>query len=240
MNLDGPISIAAALKAAGFKVNEIAPALIAPDVYPTLTATEVAQVLDSPGVFPDLTKEQTRAALTAAGFSTPAIDAALAAVFPQPTFRTLGPVGSGGSTFNDWPTAQSLGSITSLGMRAGNIIDAVQATYGASALPRHGGPCGAAAPVTLDVGDVLVEISGFYGTWGGAMTILQLTLKTRGNKTYGPFGDMAFATSKTAFSFKADTNEQIVALSGAIRNAAEADGTPTQFVCQLGVTIQKG
>jgi hypothetical protein len=39
---------------------------------------------------------------------------------------------------------------------------------------------------------------------------------------------MAFAPRKTAFSFKAAANEQIVALSGAARNAVDFDGRPAR------------
>lgn len=157
-----------------------------------------------------------------------------------PPLRTPAPVGSGSAPFDDWPGAQAFGPITALAVRAGNIIDSVQAVHGAHQMPNHGGSGGDPDLITLDPGDVLVEISGFHGNWFGASTILQLTLKTRRGKVYGPLADMAFATDRTAFSFKAEANEQIIALSGATRSAPEADGKMTQFLSQLGVTIKRG
>jgi hypothetical protein len=80
--LAGPTEIAAALKAAGYGLDEIAPALITPGVYPALTAVQLGTVLISPPVFPSTTREQMGAALQVAKFPPADIDAALASLFP--------------------------------------------------------------------------------------------------------------------------------------------------------------
>jgi hypothetical protein len=80
----GAIEIAGALKAAGYSLIEIAPAIIAPGVYPGLTAYQLGTVLMAPSVFPQTTKEEMRGALQAASFSMADIDAALARLFPPP------------------------------------------------------------------------------------------------------------------------------------------------------------
>jgi hypothetical protein len=80
----GAMTIAQALKAASFGPSEIANALIAPDVYPSLTAREVAQILLTPALFPQLLQNEMQAALTAAPFAVAAITEALAALYQQP------------------------------------------------------------------------------------------------------------------------------------------------------------
>lgn len=80
--LAGPTEIAAALKAADYSRDEIAPALITPGVYPALKAVQLGSVLMSPTVFPGARWEQMDAALQAARFPQAEIDDALASLFP--------------------------------------------------------------------------------------------------------------------------------------------------------------
>ncbi len=79
---DGALTIAQALKAANFDPPAIAGALIAPEVYPALTAQQVGQALLDPSMFPALTRDQVSAALTAAPFPAAAVTAALVVLFP--------------------------------------------------------------------------------------------------------------------------------------------------------------
>jgi hypothetical protein len=82
--LAAPIEIAGALKATGIDLNTLAHTMVAPGVYPWLTAYQLGTVLMAPSVFPNTTKAEMRGALQAANFSMADIDAALAKLFPPP------------------------------------------------------------------------------------------------------------------------------------------------------------
>lgn len=144
---------------------------------------------------------------------------------------TQGPVGGATtSTFNDWPTAQYMGSIINLTVWHGEVVDAIQASYNGATLEKHGGGGGAPTVAAFSPSDPLVEISGHYGPYYGATQILQITLKSRSGHVYGPFGGTA---GGTAFSLKGDASLQIGALSGG--SYRHTDGS--EFLSSLGASL---
>lgn len=100
--LAGPTELAAALKAAVYSRDEIAPALITQGVYPALKAVQLGTVLLSPTVFPDTKWEQLDAALRVARFPQAEIDEALASLFP-----VKGPIKDGAVLTFKYPGAPS-------------------------------------------------------------------------------------------------------------------------------------
>jgi hypothetical protein len=223
---------------------DVAVALKDPRVYPNLTALQMGQVLKSGEVFPQITAAEMTQALTGAGYSQADADLAVTQLFPpQRQYRQEGPVGPTYNVFDDTQAAKNLSQpITKIVVRSGDIIDQVQAFYGAgrTPLPPHGGQGGGPNEVNLDSGDFLTEVSGFYGPWFGRPYILQLTFRTRNGKSYGPFGTMNYSSSRTPFSFRANNNEQIIAFLGSIVPGLEAGGGYSEYMTSLGVTIQAG
>lgn len=144
-----------------------------------------------------------------------------------------------GTSFNDTGMALMSGSpITQMTVRSGDVLDAIQATNGSWQMPQHGGNSGAAATVILDAGDSIVEVSGYTGTWFGWNCVLQLTLKTKKGKTYGPYGSMAHATSKMPFSCAAGPGQALLAFYGTTVNVPLADGSRTDIIASLGVRFK--
>ncbi|HEX5747344.1 MAG TPA: hypothetical protein VFZ09_13960 [Archangium sp.] len=79
--------------------------------------------------------------------------------------------------------------MTSLLVRSGDIIDAIQPGYGSNTAPFEGGPGG--NPTTIDLtGDSIVSLTGFTGTYFGMAQVSQITFHTASGKTYGPFGTL--------------------------------------------------
>lgn len=232
--------LAEALKLARPQVtaNEIAQALHSPGIYPNLTAEQMGLVLRAPKVFPMITAAETRSALSAGGYTVTDIDNAITQLFPPVAqIRRIGPAGVQVTTFDDTSAAQSLQQpLTSIHIQHGNIVDGIQAFYGntPTSLPYHGGIGGATTKIVLDQGDRVTQISGFYGDWYGSSYILQLTFHTKQGKTYGPFGDMLYATTRTPFSLVANANEQAIAFFGAV---SAGNNGQSQFLGSLGVTV---
>jgi len=226
----------------GSTPSEIAVALKDPQVYPNLTALQMGQVLKDPQVFPQITAQDMAQALLAAGYSQGDTDAAVAQIYPSPPkYRRLGPVGPTYNVFDDTQAAQNLNQpITQIVVRAGDIIDQVRAFYGPNKtpLPQHGGNGGQSHEIVLDSGDFLTSVSGFYGQWFGRPYILQITLKTRNGKTHGPFGSMQYSSSPAPFTFQAEANEQVLAFFGSTVPGLEADGTYSDYMTSLGVTVK--
>ena len=77
-------------------------------------------------------------------------------------------------------------------------------------------------------------ISGYTGTWFGWNCLLQLTLKTKNGKTYGPYGSMAHATSQMPFSYTAPQGQALLAFYGKTVNVPLADGSRTDIIASLG------
>jgi len=184
------------------------------------------------------------AALTAAGYPQESIQQTVASLFPQPTYRQAGPLPASnrGLPFNDTADAQRLNqSITAVNIRSGEIVDAVQALYGAAktALPQHGGQGGGVSSIVFDPGERLIRVAGIYGNWYGAIYILQVTLATQ-TKSYGPYGSMGGSSNPIPFSFDSQPGEQIIAFSGSIVSGQQADRSISQFLATIGVTFRKG
>lgn len=147
--------------------------------------------------------------------------------------------------FNDGPIAGAAGGvpITQLVVRAGEVLDGLQATntghYKEAVLtytmPAHGGPGGAPTTIVFDAGDVITGVSGYTGMWYGWSVVLQLTVTTRQKKNYGPFGSMRGATAKTPFSLGAPAGQSIVAFRGSVVQVPEAGGGHSRVIATLGV-----
>jgi hypothetical protein len=158
--------------------------------------------------------------------------------YPLVETRPVPPVGGGGAPFDDTAAAVALGQpLSRIRVRSGNIVDAVQAFYGsaASAFPSHGGTGGGATDVVLDPGDAVTGVSGYWGSWFGGVYVLQLTLATRAGRSYGPFGDRAYAGPGTAFSFQAAPGESLLAFAGAV---GMGNNGQSQYLGSLGVAFQ--
>jgi hypothetical protein len=157
------------------------------------------------------------------------------------------------SSFDDSPIVGAAGNppITQLVVRSGNVLDAIQATNTGKfenpsttppvvkltySLEQHGGNGGAASTVATTVDDPIVQISGYTGTWFGWNVVLQITLTTKSGKTFGPFGTMANATSKTPFNFTAPSGQSIVAFKGTTVVVPEASAPPSAVIASLGFT----
>jgi hypothetical protein len=183
-------------------------------------------------------------ALVAAGYPQESVQQTVAGLFPQPTYRQAGPLPANnrGMPFDDTADAQKLNQpITAVNIRSGEIIDAVQALYGAAktALPQHGGQGGGVSSIVFDPGETLIRVSGFYGSWYGAIYILQVTLATQ-TKSYGPYGSMGGSSNPIPFSFDPQPGEQISAFSGSIVSGLQADQSISPFLTMIGVTFRKG
>lgn len=217
--------------------SELAIALKDPQNFPNLTALQMGQVLKANGVFPAITAQQMQVALTAAAYAPTDAAAAIAQLFPQSTsYRRLGPAGTAGQMpFDDNALATGGQPLTQLNIRHGNIIDHIQAYYGTPPVagPVHGGEGG--GPTVIPVAnDPIIEVSGYTGYWFGANYVLQLTIKTK-TQVYPPLGDMAYAQSPTPFSFRVESNEQIVGFFG---SAAYGNNGQSIFLGSLGVIVK--
>jgi hypothetical protein len=157
-----------------------------------------------------------------------------------PTPRHEGPAGPAeGFPFDDSEAALALDRpITRLIVRCGEILDAIQTFIADTELPQHGGDGGGAHTIDLEPGDVLTEISGYTGDWHGRIYVLQITLRTRDGREYGPFGDMSGAGDPSPFHFAADPGQHIAAFHGAIAAGEQADGSMSAFVTGIGVVLQ--
>ena len=151
-----------------------------------------------------------------------------------------------GPSFDDTPIMGAAGNplISQVVVRSGEVLDAVQATSSGTyegnpvsyTLLLHGGSGGTASTVSVPPGDSIAEVSGYTGVWFGWNCVLQLTIKTRGGKVFGPFGTMAHATSKTAFAYTAPSGQSIVAFRGSTVEVPIAGGGTTYIVQSLNVS----
>jgi hypothetical protein len=151
-----------------------------------------------------------------------------------------------GDSFDDTSIVGAAGNppISGLLVRSGDVLDAVQSTNTGSyagqpvqyTLPQHGGNSGTPGTVAIPAGDSLAEVSGYTGTWFGWECVLQITLTTRNGATFGPFGTMSNASSKTPFSYTAPQGQSIVAFSGTTVEVPLAGGGTTQIVAGLNAS----
>ena len=135
--------------------------------------------------------------------------------------------------------------VSQLTVRSGEVLDAIQATNAAQVLVipvtyqllQHGGNSGNASTIAIDGDDALTEVSGYTGNWFGRNCVLQITLKTRNGKTFGPFGTMNNSSSRSPFAYTAPSGQSVVAFSGSIVSVPLAGGGMTDIVQSLGVTF---
>lgn len=135
--------------------------------------------------------------------------------------------------FNDWTQVQSsnLGQITKLTVHHGWLVDGIQATYNTTSLPAHGGMGGVSSEATFTATDPLVEVSGYYGdfAYGNGLFILQLTLKSKSGKVFGPFGTMQGSSNTKPFSYSTCDDQAVRAFWGGI------DSGSGKYVTTLGI-----
>ncbi|MFZ2405900.1 MAG: glycosyl hydrolase family 18 protein, partial [Methylobacter sp.] len=149
--------------------------------------------------------------------------------------------------FDDSPIigAAANAPVSHLVIRSGDVLDAIQATNAAEVLNipvtyqllQHGGNGGSTTEITIPQGDALAEISGFTGTWFGWNCVLQITVKTRNGKSFGPFGTMHNSSSQSPFAYTAPAGQSIVAFSGSVVNVPLAGGGTTDIIQSLNVTF---
>lgn len=228
----------------GVTPTDVATALKDPRNYPNLTAYQMGEVLESDSVFPSITSANMQTALLAAGYPSTDVDAAIAELYPvtpppvSVTYRRMGPAGQTGQMpFDDNSYATAGQPISQLIVRNGNIIDNLQAFYGTppNAAPAHGGTGGGQAIITIPNGDALVEVSGYTGYWFGANYVLQLSFKTRNGLSFGPYANMGYSSGQTPFSFRVESNEQIVGFFG---SATYGDNGRLTLLGSLGIIVQ--
>lgn len=138
--------------------------------------------------------------------------------------------------------------MTSLTVRSGDVVDAIEATNTGSftmngttvsfpyVLP-HGGDGGVASSLTFTEGDPLVEVSGYTGQWYGNSCVLQITLKTKsGATTSFPKTINRHGSGQTPFSIKAPAGQTIVAFSGSTLVVEVAGGGTTTIIGSLSAS----
>lgn len=222
--------------------SEIAIALKDPRVYPNLTALQMGTVLKNSQVFPNSTAPQITQALTDAGYAPADVQQSVQQLFPPVyQYRQLGPAGGQGVPFDDTAAAKSLAQpLTKVSVHYGNIIDGIATFYGSTqtAFSTHGGSGGSSSiDIQFDPGDTLVGVSGFSGAWFGGNYILQLTFHTAHGKTYGPYGDMQFASTHIPFNLAANQNEHAIAFLGSVTSGNNGQ---SQYLSSIGMTVRTG
>jgi hypothetical protein len=137
--------------------------------------------------------------------------------------------------FSDLEEAKKSGlPIIKMIIHSGEVLDSIQAFYGPkfTPLPQHGGNGGKKDEFKLEAGDRIIEVSGYWGEWFGRDTILQITISTKGKKTYGPYGNMNNATTKTPFSF---SDDEIYGFFGSFIKVPMHGNNESEIVNTLGV-----
>lgn len=114
-------------------------------------------------------------------------------------YGPIGPVGGPGARWDNGQTVDGWGPITSLLVRAGDIIDGIQASYSGRAAPFAGGPGGSPNIVDL-TGDAIVAMSGYSGVYFGTEQVAQVTFHTSHGKSFGPYGTMSNVTQAKPFT----------------------------------------
>jgi hypothetical protein len=142
--------------------------------------------------------------------------------------------------FDDTPFAQGTHlSIRAFLVRAGDIVDGIQALYSEKVIsltPSHGNLADDHRRVELEPGDRWSEISGFFGDWFGGNYVLQLTFFTQRGKVYGPFGSMNYAQNIQPFHLSVQPDEKIVALSGVV---STGENGKNRHLGALGLILRK-
>lgn len=148
-------------------------------------------------------------------------------------YGPIGPEGGPGTSWNNLPTVSNWGPMTSLVVRSGDIIDAIQPIYGSNAAPSQGGHGG--TPTTIDLtDDAIVSMSGYTGTYFGLTQISQITFKTARGKTHGPFGTMHNVYGAKSFELGVPAGSAIRSFFGT--TVTHSGGTT--YVASLGGNVQ--
>ncbi|NOK17512.1 jacalin-like lectin [Corallococcus carmarthensis] len=148
-------------------------------------------------------------------------------------YGPMGPVGGPGTPWDNLPTVSGWGPMTSLLVRSGDIIDAIQPAYGSNTAPFEGGPGGNATTIDL-TDDAIVSMTGSTGTYFGMTQIAQITFKTARGKTYGPFGTMGNVQGAKPFSLVAPTGSAFRSFFGT--TVVHSGGTT--YIAALGANVQ--
>ncbi|RKG68322.1 hypothetical protein D7V80_13040 [Corallococcus sp. CA054B] len=148
-------------------------------------------------------------------------------------YGPIGPEGGPGTAWDNLPTVSGWGPMTSLLVRSGDIIDAIQPSYGTNAAPYQGGPGGNASTIDL-TDDGIVSMTGYTGTYFGMTQIAQVTFKTARGKTYGPYGTMANVSGAKPYSLVVPTGSAIRSFFGA--TVVHSGGT--KYIASLGGNVQ--
>lgn len=128
----------------------------------------------------------------------------------------------GGTTFND--NAASTQQLTSINLRTGWWIDAIQGVNNNGPLAVHGGIGGGPVTVTWPANEYLVGIQGNYGTYIGKISFV-----TNTGRVLGPYGAGLGGNNLFSFNYTVPTGNAITGFSG--RSAS--------FVNALGVAYAK-
>jgi hypothetical protein len=161
-----------------------------------------------------------------------------------------------GDQFDDTMIAAAAGNpaITQMIIQSGDVLNAIQATstgtgqynfgtqppntdIGVFTFLQHGGTSGTSHTANIPSNDPIVSISGYTGVWYGWQCVLQLTLTGKSGATYGPFGTMAGATTKTPFTQSAQPGQSVVAFSGSTVTVPLAGGGQTAIIASLNAVF---
>lgn len=122
--------------------------------------------------------------------------------------------------------------ITKVVVRHGDVVDAIQASYGNTNMPRHGGGGGNASTINLDNDEYLVAVSGVSGDYFGRRHIVTLYLISN-KRTYGPYGTGSYSTNPKNFHLGAPPKQRIAAFNG--RTAWHTSGE--SYISAIGVGL---
>jgi Concanavalin A-like lectin/glucanases superfamily len=154
--------------------------------------------------------------------------------YPLVETTSFPPLGGGGAPFDDTAAALALGKpLTRMRIRSGNIVDSIQAFYGDNAMPAHGGTGGSVTDIVLDPNDPIDSLKGFWGTWFGGTYVQMLVFRTRSGKMIGPFGDMAFITSRNPIYFTFPAGQSLLAFTGTV---GTGNNGQSQYLGSFGIT----
>lgn len=151
-----------------------------------------------------------------------------------------------GMNFDDTQVLGAAGNppLTQLVVRSGDVIDAIQTQNTGSftfneqtvAVPYdllpHGGGGGQATTIDVLASDPITEVVTASGIWFGWQCVIQVTLRTRSGKVYGPYGTAANARDVTTTTWS-DGGNSLIGFKGELVYVPEANGPNTNVVATL-------
>jgi hypothetical protein len=155
------------------------------------------------------------------------------------TSARLGPVGGGGSPFDDTAAKQRISKID---VRHGEVVDGIQATHADGAVdPVRGGtgvPPGSAAmtTVTFDEVDPLVGISGEWGSWYGGVYINKIQFHRRSGTDSQVFGSDISVSNPQPFALRAP-HPETQQVTGFFGGSASANNGQSQCLGSIGIVV---